>query len=105
MGRDHVGITFDHGDPARLAHRIPRQVRTVKYGPLVKKRRLGTVQVLGNMLPLSSHRPLDLGQNSPAESERTTLFIVDRKNQPAPKPLSPDPGHFRGLADQAGLFQ
>ena len=30
MGRDHVGVTLDHGHPARLAARRPRQVRRVE---------------------------------------------------------------------------
>ena len=90
MGRDHVGVTLDDGDPTRLPHRIPRQVCPVKDGSLVKERRLGAVQVLGNMLPLSGQRPLDLGQNSPAKPERSTPFVMDRKDQPTPKPLSPE---------------
>ena len=30
VGRDHVGVTLDHGHPARLADGIPRQVRPIK---------------------------------------------------------------------------
>ena len=70
MSRDHVGVTLDHGDPARLADGTPRQVRAIKDGPLVKERRLGAVKILGDMLPLCGQRSLDLRQNSPAKPER-----------------------------------
>ncbi len=105
MGRDHVGITLDDGHPARLADGIPRQIRAIEHRPLVKKRRLGAVQIFGDMLALRGHRPLDLGQNPPAKSERPAALVVNREDQPAPEPLAPDPGRVSGLADQAGLLQ
>ena len=105
VGRDHVGITLNHRHPARLADGIPRQVCPIKNRPLVKERRLGAIEILSDVLPLCGHRSLDFGQNSSAESERPPLFIMDREDEPSPKPLSPDAGRVSGLAHQARLFQ
>ena len=88
VGGDHVGITLDHRHPTRLAARRPSQVRRVEERPLVKEQRLGTVKILSDVLALRGHRSFDLGQNSPAESERPPAIVVDRKDQPAPEPLA-----------------
>ena len=92
VGRDHVGVTLDHGHPARLTDGILRQVRPVKDGPLVKERRLGAVKILSDVS--SPERPACARFR--AEFARRTRasapLVVDREDEPPPEPLAPEPG-------------
>ena len=88
MSGDHVGVTLDHRNPARLAAGRSRQVGRIEHGSLVKQKRFRAVKVLGDVLPLAGQLSFDIRQNSAAKADGPTAIVVNRKNQPASKPLT-----------------
>ena len=103
--RDHVGISLDHRHPAGLAAGVPRQVGRVEDRPLVKERRLGAVEILGDILPCAAIARSTSGKNSPAEPDRPAPSSwIGKISRPRNRSRT-GPGRIVRSADQAGLLQ